>query len=101
MLLVSGIVAALAGMLYAGRPQSGRFSWGEGDELSVIAAVILGGTSLFGGYGTVIGSVLGALLVGLINNGLTLMGLQLSQQEIVRGAIIVLAVALARKGPST
>ena len=101
MLLVSGIVAALAGMLYAGRPQSGRFSWGEGDELSVIAAVILGGTSLFGSYGTVIGSVLGALLVGLINNGLTLMGLQLSQQEIVRGAIIVLAVTLARKGPST
>jgi ribose transport system permease protein len=88
-------------MLYAGRLQSGRFSGGEGDELSVIAAVILGGTSLFGGYGTVIGSVLGALLVGLINNGLTLMGLQLSQQEIVRGAIIVLAVALARKGRST
>lgn len=100
-LLVSGIVASLAGMLYAGRLQSGRFSWGEGDELSVIAAVILGGTSLFGGYGTVIGSVLGAVLVGLINNGLTLMGLELSQQQIVRGAIIILAVALARKGPST
>ncbi|MGH3086723.1 MAG: ABC transporter permease [Rubrobacteraceae bacterium] len=97
-LLASGTVASLAGMLYAGRLQSGRFSWGEGDELSVIAAVILGGTSLFGGYGTVVGSVLGALLVGLINNGLTLMGLQLSQQEIVRGAIIILAVALAGKG---
>jgi ribose transport system permease protein len=99
-LLVSGIVAALAGMLYAGRLHSGRFQWGEGDELSVIAAVILGGTSLFGGYGTVIGSVLGALLVGLINNGLTLMGLEFSQQQIIRGAIIILAVALARKGPS-
>jgi hypothetical protein len=79
-LLVSGTVAALAGMLYAGRLHSGRFQWGEGDELSVIAAVILGGTSLFGGYGTVIGSVLGALLIGLINNGLTLMGLEFSQQ---------------------
>jgi ribose transport system permease protein len=100
-LLVSGTVAALAGMLYAGRLHSGRFQWGEGDELSVIAAVILGGTSLFGGYGTVIGSVLGALLVGLINNGLTLMGLEFSQQQIVRGAIIILAVALARKGPRT
>ncbi len=99
MLLASGTVASLAGMLYAGRLQSGRFSWGEGDELSVIAAVILGGTSLFGGTGTVIGSVLGALLVGLINNGLTLMGLELSQQEIVRGAIIILAVALAARGP--
>ena len=46
----------LAGMLYAGRLHSGRFQWGEGDELSVIAAVILGGTSLFGGRATVIGS---------------------------------------------
>ncbi|MGI8909252.1 MAG: ABC transporter permease [Rubrobacteraceae bacterium] len=100
-LLVSGTVAGLAGMLYAGRLHSGRFQWGEGDELSVIAAVILGGTSLFGGYGTVIGSVIGALLVGLINNGLTLMGLEFSQQQIVRGAIIILAVALARKGPRT
>ena len=63
----------------------------------MIAAVILGGTSLFGGTGTVIGSVLGALLVGLINNGLTLFGLELSQQEIIRGAIIILAVALARR----
>ncbi len=97
-LLVSGTVAALAGMLYAGRLHSGRFQWGEGDELSVIAAVILGGTSLFGGYGTIIGSVLGALLVGLINNGLTLMGLEFSQQQIIRGAIIILAVALAGKG---
>lgn len=63
----------------------------------MIAAVILGGTSLFGGTGTVIGSVLGTLLVGLINNGLTLFGLELSQQEIIRGAIIILAVALARR----
>jgi ribose transport system permease protein len=53
---------------------------------------------LSGGYSTVLGSVLGALLVGLINNGLTLMGLEFSQQQIVRGAIIILAVALARKG---
>lgn len=100
-LLFSGAAAGLAGMLYAGRLHSGRFQFGEGDELSVIAAVILGGTSLFGGYGTVIGSVLGALLVGLINNGLTLMGVEFSQQQVVRGAIIILAVALARKGPSS
>ncbi len=95
--LVSGTVAALAGMLYAGHLQSGRFTWGQGDELSVIAAVILGGTSLFGGAGTVVGSVFGALLIGLINNGLVLMGLDVSQQLIVRGVIIILAVALARK----
>jgi ribose transport system permease protein len=96
-LTVSSIVAALAGMLYAGRLQSGRFQWGEGDELSVIAAVILGGTSLFGGRASVIGALLGSLTIGLINNGLTLMGLESSQQQIVRGAIIILAVALARR----
>ena len=98
--LVSSTVAALAGMLYAGHLQSGRFQWGQGDELSVIAAVILGGTSLFGGAGTVVGSVFGALLIGLINNGLVLMGLDVSQQLIVRGLIIILAVALGRKSPS-
>jgi ribose transport system permease protein len=96
-LTVSGVVAALAGMLYAGRLQSGRFQWGEGDELSVIAAVVLGGTSLFGGSGSVVGSVLGALLIGLVNNGLILLGLETSQQIIIRGGIIILAVALARR----
>lgn len=97
-LLFSGVFAALGGMLYAGRLHSGRFQWGQGDELSVIAAVILGGTSLFGGAGTVVGTVLGALLIGLINNGLILMGLETPQQVIIRGAIIILAVALARRG---
>jgi ribose transport system permease protein len=96
-LTVSGGVAALAGMLYAGRLQSGRFQWGEGDELSVIAAVVLGGTSLFGGTGSVVGSVLGALLIGVVNNGLILMGLETSQQIIIRGGIIIVAVALASR----
>jgi ribose transport system permease protein len=96
-LLLSGVVASVAGMLYAGRLQSGRFQWGTGDELSAIAAVILGGTSLFGGSGTVIGTLFGSLLIGLINNGLTLAGLDSSQQQVVRGGIIILAVALARK----
>ncbi len=96
-LLISGLMASLAGMLYAGRLQSGRFQWGSGDELSAIAAVILGGTSLFGGSGTVIGTLFGALLIGLINNGLILAGLESSQQQVIRGVIIILAVALARK----
>ena len=96
-LVASSTVAALAGMLYAGRLNSGRFQWGQGDELSVIAAVILGGTRLAGGVGTVFGAVLGSLMIGLINNGLILMGLEYSQQLIVRGAIIILAVALARR----
>ena len=96
-LLMSGVAASVAGMLYAGRLQSGRFQWGTGDELSVIAAVILGGTSLFGGRGAVIGSLFGALFIGLINNGLILAGLDVSQQQVVRVAIIILAVALSRK----
>jgi ribose transport system permease protein len=96
-LVISSIAAALAGMLYAGRLQSGRFQLGEGDELSVIAAAVLGGTSLFGGMGTVIGTIVGALMIGLINNGLILMGLDFSQQLIARGGIIILAVALSQK----
>ncbi len=96
-LLLSGMAAALAGMLYAGRLHSGRFQWGQGDEMSAIAAVILGGTSLFGGAGSVVGTLFGALLMSLINNGLILAGLDSSQQQVVRGIIIILAVALARK----
>jgi ribose transport system permease protein len=96
-LLLSGAVASVAGMLYAGRLQSGRFQWGAGDELSAIAAVILGGTSLFGGAGSVIGTLFGSLMISLINNGLILAGLETSQQQVVRGAIIILAVALGRR----
>jgi ribose transport system permease protein len=95
-LIISSMAAALAGMLYAGRLQSGRFQLGEGDELSVIAAAVLGGTSLFGGVGTVVGTIVGALMIGLINNGLILMGLEFSQQLIARGGIIILAVALSQ-----
>ncbi len=93
-LLISGFTAAIGGLIYAGRLQSGRYQWGQGDELSVIAAVIIGGTSLFGGTGSVVGAVVGSLLVGLINNGLILMGLQSSQQTIARSVLIILAVAL-------
>ena len=95
-LIISSVTAAIAGMLYAGRLRSGRFQLGEGDELSVIAAAVLGGTSLFGGFGSVVGSIVGALMIGLINNGLILMGLEFSQQLIARGVIIILAVMVAR-----
>lgn len=95
-LMMTAAAASLAGLLYAGRLESGRYQLGEGDELSVIAAAVLGGNSLFGGKGAVIGAVSGALLIGIINNGLLLMGLDYSQQLIVRGIIIVLAVALSQ-----
>jgi ribose transport system permease protein len=100
-LIISSFAAAIAGMLYAGRFQTGRFQLGEGDELSVIAAAVLGGTSLFGGKGTVIGSIMGALMIGLINNGLILAGLEFSQQLIARGAIIILAVAISHNRKTT
>lgn len=96
-MLLAATTAALAGMLYAGRLHSGRFQWGAGDELNAIAAVILGGTALSGGRGSVVGTLFGALLMALINNGLILAGLDSSQQQVVRGVIIILAVALARK----
>lgn len=96
-LALSGLAAGLAGMLYAGRLQSGRFDWGAGDELSAIAATILGGTSLFGGGGSVIGALFGSLMIGLINNGLILAGFGVSQQEVIQGVIIIFAVALGRR----
>jgi len=92
---MSGAFAAFAGILYAGRMQAGRYTFGEGDEMSTIAAVILGGTSMAGGTGSVIGTLIGSLLMGMINNGLILGGLNVSQQTIVRGVIIILAVALS------
>ena len=95
-MMISAMAASVAGLLYAGRLQSGRFQWGEGDELSAIAAVILGGTPMAGGRGSVVGTLLGALLMGVINNGLILAGLDSSQQQVIRGVIIILAVALAR-----
>jgi len=96
-LMISSVTAAVAGMLYAGRMESGRYQFGQGDELSVIAAAVLGGNTLSGGVGTVIGAIVGALMIGLINNGLILLGLEYSQQLIARGAIIILAVALSQQ----
>lgn len=100
-LIGSAAMAALAGVLYAGRLQGARYTLGETDLMTVIAAVIIGGTSLFGGKGTVFGAIVGSLLMTMINNGLVLAGLDVSQQMIVRGAIILVAVSLslrAKKG---
>jgi ribose transport system permease protein len=79
------------------RLESGRHQFGQGDDPSVIAAAVLGGNSLFGGVGAVVGAIVGALMIGLIINGLILMGLEYSQQLIARGAIITLAVALSQQ----
>jgi ribose transport system permease protein len=93
--MISGATAALAGILYSGRLQGARYTLGESDMLSVLAAVIVGGTALAGGKGAVVGALIGGLLMAMINNGLILAGLNVSQQMIVRGAIILIAVALS------
>jgi ribose transport system permease protein len=92
-LTICGGCAGLAGLLYAGRLQSATYTLGESDLMIVIAAVIVGGTSLNGGKGSIIGALIGSLLMGMLNNGLILMGLQVSDQMIVRGLIILVAVA--------
>ena len=95
--IITGVAASLAGMLYSGMMQTARYSFGTGAELAAIAAVILGGTSLYGGKGSIVGTFIGALLIGTINNGLIIMGLDVSEQNMVAGAIIILAVAFGRK----
>ncbi|MBO9590294.1 ABC transporter permease [Devosia sp.] len=93
--MISGGLAGLAGLLYAGRLQAAKYTLGETDLMTVIAAVIVGGTLLNGGKGSVIGALVGSLLMGMLNNGLILMGLSVSDQMIVRGLIILVAVAVS------
>jgi|TARA_A100001391_G_scaffold87150_1_gene57576 ribose transport system permease protein len=93
--MICGGMAGLAGLLYAGRLQAARYTLGEADLMTVIAAVIVGGTLLHGGKGTIIGALVGSLMMGMLNNGLILMGLSVSDQMIVRGLIILVAVAVS------
>ena len=94
-LTLCGATAGLAGLLYAGRLQAAKYTLGESDLMTVIAAVIVGGTALNGGKGSIIGALLGSLMMGMLNNGLILMGLKVSDQMIVRGVIILVAVAVS------
>ena len=88
---------ASLGCLLAGRLAIGRHDLGENDLLTVIAAVVIGGTSLFGGRASVTGAVTGALIMAMLNNGLILMGLEVADQLIARGVIIILAVAVSMR----
>lgn len=96
-MIINAVLAALAGILYAGRLHGARYTLGESEVMIVIAAVIIGGTSMFGGKGSVIGSVIGALIMGILNNGLILMGLSVDQQMIFRGLIIIVSVSLTMR----
>ncbi len=98
-LVASATTAAFAGVLLAGRLAIGRHDLGENDLLTVIAAVVIGGTSLFGGRASIAGAVTGAVIMAMLNNGLILMGLEVADQLIARGVIIVLAVALSMRAP--
>jgi len=97
---ISGSLAGLAGLLYAGRLQAAKYTLGETDLMTVIAAVIVGGTLLNGGRGSIIGALVGSLMMGMLNNGLILMGLSVSDQMIVRGLIILAAVAVSLREKS-
>ena len=90
--VLSGTTAALAGVVLTARLGSGSSNAGQGFELDVIAAVVLGGTSLFGGRGTMLGTVLGALTVAVIGNGLILSHLSPFLTPIVTGCIILIAI---------
>lgn len=93
-LALAGLTAGMAGLLFIGRLGAARADMASGIELAVIAAVIIGGTSLFGGRGSIVGAILGALLISVIDNGLTLLGFGSSWQQLIRGVVIIAAVAL-------
>ena len=92
--ILSGLAAGWGGVMISSRLASGIPNAGLGFEFEVIVATVLGGTSLLGGQGTVIGMVIGALIVGTLNNGLNLLGVQSFWQTVALGTVLVLAVGL-------
>ena len=94
---ILGLCVGLAATVFTATAHAARPDLGVGLELDVIAAVILGGVSLFGGKGTILGALVGSILIGIVNNGLVLVGVDSSVQLIIKGLIIVAAVSLSRK----
>ncbi|QSO51027.1 ribose ABC transporter permease [Alicyclobacillus curvatus] len=95
--VISGVLAALAGIVLTSRLGSAEPTAGTGYELDAITAVVLGGTSLFGGEGTILGTLIGALILGVIDNGLNLLNVNSFYQDAVKGLIILAAIMLDRK----
>ncbi|RCW52248.1 ribose ABC transporter membrane protein [Halanaerobium sp. ST460_2HS_T2] len=94
---LNGFLAAVSGIILTSRLNSAQPMAGEGYELDAIAAVVLGGTSLSGGSGGVIGTIIGALIIAVLNNGLNLLNVSSFYQLVAKGAVILLAVFLDRK----
>lgn len=90
----TGLLAGLAGIILASRMYSGQPTAGEGAEMDAIAAVVVGGTSMAGGSGKLGGTLIGALIIGILNNGLNLMNVNSFWQTVVKGVVILLAVFL-------
>ena len=98
-LVVSGASAAIAGILYTGRLEGAYYTLGDQDLLTVIAAVVIGGTRLFGGVGSVIGALVGSLIMGMLTNGMILWGLSSSEQLVAQGIVLLLAISLTLREP--
>ena len=94
--VLTGVLAALAGITNASRLISASANAGERAELRVISAVVIGGASLAGGTGTVLGAFLGLLLVGVIENGMEILGVNIYMKNVVMGTILILAVSIDR-----
>jgi putative multiple sugar transport system permease protein len=88
-----GLLAALAGIIFAGRLNSATPKLGEGFELDAIAACFIGGASTTGGIGTIVGAIVGGLLMGVLNNGMAIMGVPIDWQQAIKGMVLLIAVA--------
>ncbi len=93
-LIASAVCASIAGMLDTGRLHGATYNLGANDLLTVIAAVVVGGTRLTGGQGSIVGALVGSLMLGMLNNGLILAGLSTWDQLIANGLILLIAIAL-------
>jgi ribose transport system permease protein len=89
---LTGAICGVAGLLIASRLNSAQPALGQGYELDAIAAVVIGGTSLSGGRGTVLGTLIGALIISVLANGLRILSVAQEWQTVVTGCIIILAV---------
>ena len=95
--IISGFLSAFAAILYISRYNSIYPNAAIGSELDAIAAVVIGGTSMVGGRGTIVGTFVGALIIGILNNGLNLLGVSSFYQEVIKGIVILIAVIADKK----